>query len=112
MEESKDIYSTLRKVAIRGRLIAADLTGRGRGYVVFPKNKKVIFGPNEGAFHVFAWTGARLERIASLQDLPGPVLDMQAMSTAKDGSFIYVLSQVEGGMFSGPGARLLVYQVL
>ncbi|OGW29657.1 MAG: hypothetical protein A2X56_08890 [Nitrospirae bacterium GWC2_57_13] len=112
VEESKDIYSTLRKVAIRGRLIAADLTGRGRGYVVFPKNKKVIFGPNEGAFHVFAWTGARLERIASLQDLPGPVLDMQAMSTAKDGSFIYVLSQVEGGMFSGPGARLLVYQVL
>lgn len=112
VEESQDAYSVQRKKTIKSRLIALDLTGTGREYVIFPKNKKVLFGANEGAFHVLAWTGARLERMTSVQDLPGPVLDMQATGGVNKESFIYVLVQVEGGIFSGPSSRLLVYRVL
>jgi hypothetical protein len=103
-----------RLVRIHGRILAADLDGNGTDDIMVPKNvRELLFsGYKGGEVHVLGWTGARLEPRWSMKELPGAVLDVQAVQGAAGGPVqVFALVKTSGGMFKKDSSRIERYEV-
>ena len=100
------------RVRIPGRVAAIDVNGDGKDKIVVVSNTSSTFlGGFTGAELVgFAWTGARLDPVWSLKDIPGPVYDFFWM---KDASALRIsaLVKTKGGLLSKDVQQMLLFSV-
>ncbi len=99
------------KVRVRGRVLALDLNGDGKDEILLPRNSgaALLTGFKEAEFVSLGWTGARLERRGAIPDIPGAVLDFQALKQPGLGTRIVSLVLVPGGMFGSDRIRVMTY---
>ena len=100
-----------QQVKIAGRVTTADLNGDGKDEILLPRNSGATFlsGHKEAEFVSLGWTGARLERLWKINDIPGAVLDYQIYRPQGMGAQILTLVIKRGGLFSADRVRVIVY---
>jgi hypothetical protein len=90
-----------RTVRLPGRILAADLSGKGVDDVIVAKNdtRSLVGGYGKGELHGLAWTGARLNPRWSIKDIDGSVLDIGAGPGSTGKTAAYALVKKDGGLF-------------
>ncbi len=100
------------EIKIKGRILTFDMNGDGRDEIVLPKNlKSTLTGFAGGGVSVLRWTGSRLEQQLSIKDVPGLVLDLQALRESGGDVRIAALVFASGGLFKSDTVRLISYAV-
>ncbi len=101
------------RMRLRGRVMAADANGDGRDEIFLPKNLTGSFiGGFSGAeLHSLAWTGARLDPVWSMKDIPGPVLDFRVLQQGQAGARVSALVRTKGSLFTKDRQQVMVYSV-
>jgi hypothetical protein len=98
---SAALNERFRMVRIPGRILAADLPGKGLDDIIVANNdiNSIIGSFKGGEIQGLTWTGARLNPRWNVKDLAGPVLDIQVAKT-DDGKYeTYALIKKSGGLF-------------
>jgi hypothetical protein len=100
-----------QKVKLKGRILALDIDGDGKDEIILPRNiGGTVFGWAKAAeLHALGWTGARLEQEWEIKDIPGAVLDLQAMVPGKGPAEILTLVGSSGGLFKKKSVQLIRY---
>lgn len=108
VESTPDVYDFRQRVAIPVRILTADMDSDGTDEIIIARiTEKTIFGDARKAeVQCLKWTGARLETVLIVNDVPGAVLDFQMERTNRDGLLIEALVRTQGGMISKPGSRM------
>lgn len=90
-----------RTARLPGRILAADITGKGVDDVIVAKNESRSFvgGYGNGELHGLTWTGARLDPRWSLKELPGAVLDIGVGPGGNGKHAAYALVRKDSGLF-------------
>ena len=98
-----------RKVKISGRVITRDLNGDGRDEVMVPKHSGGIFMNDfdKADFICMDWTGARLEIIRTIADIPGVVLSYQIVPQQGAAAHVLALVMKHGGLFKADRVRVM-----
>ena len=91
----------LRAVRIPGRIVAADIAGKGIDDIIAAKNEARTFlgGTSNGEVHGLSWTGVRLNPRWSIKELPGAVLDVGAAPAGSGRYAAYALVKEDRGLF-------------
>lgn len=112
-ERSASNIDKTRLVRIHGRIVAMDVDGSGRDRIFVPRNiREMLFaGYKGGEVHGLAWNGARLDPQWSVKELPGGVLDIQAVQGPAGQVQIYGLVRDAGGLFKKATVRLERFEV-
>lgn len=92
-------YERARTVRLPGRILAADMSGKGLDDLIIAKADSSAFSTAGGEVHGLTWTGARLNTRWKIKDLAGPVLDIQVVRSDAGKNQAYVLIKKSGGMF-------------
>lgn len=101
-----------RSVRLPGRVLALDVNGDGRDEIVVVKNLTSTFiGGYSGAeLQGMGWTGARMDPVLSVKDIPGPVLDFRGLDD-KSGTRINALVRTKGGLFAKDRQQMIGYSI-
>jgi hypothetical protein len=96
-----------------GRIMTLDIGNDGRDEIILPKNRGGAFlSSSKGAeLHGLRWTGARLDSVWSIKDLPGPVLDFQLKRQSNGTAQIFVLVKTKGGLFSRDRQQVMIFSL-
>jgi hypothetical protein len=100
------------RLRLRGRVLAVDVNGDGSDEIIVPKNITGTFiGGFSGAeLQGLAWTGARLDPLWSIKDIPGPVFDLR-FTPDPAGVRINALVRTKGGLFTKDRQQVMIYSV-
>jgi hypothetical protein len=105
-----------QRVRLRGRILAMDVNGDGRDEILLPKNLGgtlgSFFSDYSGAeLYSLRWTGARLDQVWGIKDLPGPVLDVQVIKKDKALAQIVALVKAKGGIFTKDREQVMIFSM-
>lgn len=102
-----------QRVRLRGRVLAVDVNSNGKDQIILPKNITGGFvgGFSSAQLEGLAWTGARLDPVWSIKDIPGPVFDFRFMQQEQSGVRINALVKTKGGLFSKDRQQVMSYLV-
>lgn len=101
-----------RQMKIKERILALDVNGDGRDEIVLPKHKGgfLFLTSPEAELRGLRWTGARLDNVWSVKDIPGIVLDTSAAGQGSaGGSQIRALVRDSGGLFTKQKERVIIF---
>jgi hypothetical protein len=98
---------------LAGRIMTLDIGNDGRDEIIVPKNRGEAFlSSSKGAeLHGLRWTGARLDSVWSIKDLPGPVLDVQLQRQSNSNAQIFALVKIKGGLFSKDRQQVMIFSL-
>lgn len=113
VESSPDVYDVRQRVAIPVRILTADIDSDGTDEIIIARiTEKTIAGDTRKAeVQCLRWTGARLETILVVNDVPGTILDFQVERQNRDDLLIETLVTTRNGVFSKAGARMMTYSL-
>lgn len=102
-----------RRVRLPGRVLALDVNGDGRDEIVVVKNITSTFiGGFSGAeLQGMSWTGARMDPVFSVKDIPGPVLDFRGSRDDRQEKRINALVRTKGGLFAKDRQQMIGYSI-
>jgi len=104
-----------QKVQLRGRILALDINGDGRDEILVSKNTAGMLGSYFGDYssadlYGLRWTGARLDQVWGVKDLPGPVLDIQLIKKATEAQIV-ALVKTKGGLFTKDREQVMTFSM-
>jgi hypothetical protein len=102
-----------RRVRLPGRIVALDFNNDGRDEIILPKNigESFLSAYSGAELHGLRWTGARLDEVWDIKDLPGPVLDFQVIRQNQTAAQIITLVKIKGGFFSKDREQVMIFSV-
>jgi hypothetical protein len=102
-----------RRVRLRGRILALDFNNDGKDEILLPKNigESFLSAYSGAELHGLRWTGARLDEVWGIKDLPGPVLDFQVIRQDQNVAQIITLVKIKGGFFSKDREQVMIFSV-
>jgi len=101
------------RVRLQGRIVAMDINNDGRDEILLPKNigQSFLSSYSGAELHGLRWTGARLDDVWGIKDLPGPVLDFQVIRQDQSTAQIIALVKIKGGFFSKDREQVMLFSV-
>jgi hypothetical protein len=102
-----------QRLRLRGRVLAADINNDGRDEIILPKNvgTALVGGFTGAELHGLGWTGARLDPVWNIKDIPGPVFDFRVVSHDQPGTRVNALVRTKGSLFTKDRQQLIIYSV-
>jgi hypothetical protein len=113
IESTPDVYDVRQRVAIPVRILTADIDSDGTDEIIIARiTEKTISGyARKAEVQCLKWTGARLEMVLIVNDVPGAILDFQVERQNREDLLIEALVKTQKGVFSKPGARMTTYSL-
>lgn len=111
VEATADVYNIGQRVSIPVRILTADIDGNGTDEIIIARitGKSLSGDARKAEVQCLRWTGARLETVLTIQDVPGAILDFQIEHRQDDALLIEALLKTRKSIFSRPGARMTTY---
>jgi hypothetical protein len=100
-----------QRLRLRGRVMAVDVNGDGKEEIIIPKNtgSSFIGGLTGAELHGLEWTGARLDPVWSIKEIPGPVFDFRLEPGGKQGTRVDALVRTKGSIFTRDRQQVMIY---
>ena len=109
------------KAKIRGRVLALDINGDGKEEILVAKNGVIpyldyigmntITGIYDAELVGMSWTGTRLEQRLSIKNIPGVIMDFQAVKQQAADPQFFALVYIPGWWIKKDTVQVMSYTV-